>query len=54
MLKQFTYDYYNMCTYRKERGYNAQRIGPITLITRILKNNIYFFLSNVLLDIKCI
>jgi len=28
--------------------------GPVTLITRILKNNIYFFLSNVLFDIKFI
>jgi len=47
---------YNLSTlilYRRERGYNAQRIGPITLITRILKN-IYFFLPNVLLDIKFI
>jgi len=40
--------------YREERGHNTQQIGPIILITRILKNNIYFLLFNVLLDIKFI
>jgi len=48
---KWLYKIYLRC--RGERGYNAHRIGSI-LITRILKNNIYIFLSNVLLDIKFI